>query len=215
MRPTTKAAWPEPFGLVMIEAMACGTPVIGFRRGSVSEVLKHGVTGFIVQTVEEAVGAVNNISSIDRAQVRATFERRFSVRLWQRVTNMDICALRENVVPMPRGVSGSLRSRAAKPRSFRSTSACSEPAPAGPTCVSATDVVKVSTSQVPNAGEMEAQGKAPVADLPASAEAKFLRIVQKRACAIFSTVLGPEANDEHRTHLHLDLQDRKSLNVCK
>jgi hypothetical protein len=81
--------------------------------------------------------------------------------------------------------------------------------------VSATDVVKVSTSQVPNAGETEAQGKAPVADLPASAEAKFLRIVQKRACAIFSTVLGPEANDEHRTHLHLDLQDRKSLNVCK
>ena len=50
-------SWREPFGLVMIEAMACGTPVIGFRQGSVPEVVKHGVTGFIVKTVEEAVSA--------------------------------------------------------------------------------------------------------------------------------------------------------------
>ena len=52
--------WPEPFGLVMIEAMACGTPVIAFRRGSVPEVIEHGVTGFVVDSVEEAVEAVRD-----------------------------------------------------------------------------------------------------------------------------------------------------------
>ena len=71
--------WPEPFGLVMIEAMACGTPVIAFRRGSVAEVLEDGTSGFIVDTVEEAVTAVRRIASLDRAKVRAEFERRFTV----------------------------------------------------------------------------------------------------------------------------------------
>jgi glycosyltransferase involved in cell wall biosynthesis len=72
-------SWPEPFGLVMIEAMACGTPVIAFPRGSAPEVVKHGVTGFIVETVKEAVAAVKEIDAIDRGVVRAEFERRFSV----------------------------------------------------------------------------------------------------------------------------------------
>jgi glycosyltransferase involved in cell wall biosynthesis len=71
--------WPAPFGLVMIEAMACGTPVIAFRAGSVPEVVDEGVTGFIVDDVAEAAAAVSRIGMLDRAAVRATFERRFSV----------------------------------------------------------------------------------------------------------------------------------------
>jgi glycosyltransferase involved in cell wall biosynthesis len=70
--------WPEPFGLVMIEAMACGTPVIAFNRGSVREVIEHGVTGFIVDTVEEAVEAAKQVGRLDRARIRASFERRFT-----------------------------------------------------------------------------------------------------------------------------------------
>lgn len=70
--------WPEPFGLVMIEAMACGTPVIAFRGGSVEEVIEDGVTGFIVSSVEEAAEAVRNVSFIDRKVCRATFEKRFT-----------------------------------------------------------------------------------------------------------------------------------------
>jgi glycosyltransferase involved in cell wall biosynthesis len=72
-------SWPEPFGLVMIEAMACGTPVIAFDQGAVSEVIQDGKTGFVVQTVDEAVEAISRLEIIDRAVVRATFERRFSV----------------------------------------------------------------------------------------------------------------------------------------
>jgi glycosyltransferase involved in cell wall biosynthesis len=72
-------SWPEPFGLVMIEAMACGTPVIAFDQGAVSEVIQDGKTGFVVQTVDEAVEAISRLETIDRAVVRATFERRFSV----------------------------------------------------------------------------------------------------------------------------------------
>ncbi len=70
--------WPEPFGLVMIEAMACGTPVIAFPRGSVPEIIDHGITGFIVGGVEEAVHAVARCSTLDRRRCRATFERRFT-----------------------------------------------------------------------------------------------------------------------------------------
>jgi glycosyltransferase involved in cell wall biosynthesis len=72
--------WPEPFGLVMIEAMACGTPVIAFRRGSVPEVLEHGVTGFIVEDEEEALQAIKRLPELDRSRVRAGFERRFTAR---------------------------------------------------------------------------------------------------------------------------------------
>jgi len=71
--------WPEPFGLVMIEAMACGTPVIAWDAGSVREIVDHGVTGFIVRSIGEALSAVERIDDLDRARVRATFERRFSV----------------------------------------------------------------------------------------------------------------------------------------
>ncbi len=70
--------WPEPFGLVMIEAMACGTPVIARRCGSVPEVMKDGVSGFIIDTVDEAVRAVERVDSISREGVRAYFEERFT-----------------------------------------------------------------------------------------------------------------------------------------
>jgi glycosyltransferase involved in cell wall biosynthesis len=71
--------WPEPFGLVVIEAIACGTPVIAIGRGSVPEVVEHGVTGFIVDNVEEAAAAVPLIKELDRTAVRQRFMHRFSV----------------------------------------------------------------------------------------------------------------------------------------
>jgi glycosyltransferase involved in cell wall biosynthesis len=71
--------WPEPFGLVMIEALACGVPVIAFRGGSVPEVLDHGVTGFIVDTLEEAIDATRRVERLERRACRAAFEQRFSV----------------------------------------------------------------------------------------------------------------------------------------
>jgi glycosyltransferase involved in cell wall biosynthesis len=70
--------WPEPFGLVMIEALACGTPVIAYRRGSVPEVLEDGVTGWIVDGLEEARQAVARISTLSRKRCRQVFEKRFS-----------------------------------------------------------------------------------------------------------------------------------------
>jgi glycosyltransferase involved in cell wall biosynthesis len=70
--------WPEPFGLVMIEAMACGTPVIAYRSGSVPEVIENSVTGFIVDSEEDAVQAVRELPRLDRRTVRARFEERFT-----------------------------------------------------------------------------------------------------------------------------------------
>jgi glycosyltransferase involved in cell wall biosynthesis len=70
--------WPEPFGLVMIEAMACGTPVLAFRCGSVPEVVDDGVTGRIVETEDEAVAALGHVLSLDRPAVRCRFEERFT-----------------------------------------------------------------------------------------------------------------------------------------
>lgn len=73
-------AWREPFGIAMIEAMACGTPVIAMRNGSVPEVIDEGITGFAVESESEAVAAVHQIPKLDRGQVRRTFEQRFSAR---------------------------------------------------------------------------------------------------------------------------------------
>jgi glycosyltransferase involved in cell wall biosynthesis len=70
--------WCEPFGLVMIEAMACGTPTIAYANGSVPEVINEGLTGSIVRSIDEAVGAVQRLGSLDRARVRSTFEARFT-----------------------------------------------------------------------------------------------------------------------------------------
>ncbi len=70
--------WPEPFGLVMPEVLACGTPVLALRNGSVPEVIEHGVTGFVCDTEDDLVAAVERIGEIDRARCRAEVERRFS-----------------------------------------------------------------------------------------------------------------------------------------
>ncbi len=72
--------WPEPFGLVMIEAMACGTPVIAFNRGSVPEIIENGVTGFIVEDEAGAVAALAKLDQLPREQVRRRFEERFTAR---------------------------------------------------------------------------------------------------------------------------------------
>jgi glycosyltransferase involved in cell wall biosynthesis len=85
--------WPEPFGLVMIESMACGTPVIAYRNGSVEEVMEEGRSGFMVSTLAEAVKAVRRVADLDRAECRRVFERRFTaaqmaadyVRVYERV----------------------------------------------------------------------------------------------------------------------------------
>jgi hypothetical protein len=70
--------WPEPFGLVMIEAMACGTPVMAFNRGSAAEIVEEGRTGVLVDTVEEAKRKLPALLALDRRQVRKRFEERFS-----------------------------------------------------------------------------------------------------------------------------------------
>jgi glycosyltransferase involved in cell wall biosynthesis len=72
--------WPEPFGLVVIESLACGTPVIAYRRGSIPELLEDGVTGFVVRELEDAVRAVERVATIDRRVCRAVFEQRFTAR---------------------------------------------------------------------------------------------------------------------------------------
>ena len=72
--------WPEPFGLVMIEAMACGAPVVAFNRGSVSEIVEDGVTGFIVEDETSAAGAVRDVASLSRQTIRRKFEERFTAR---------------------------------------------------------------------------------------------------------------------------------------
>jgi glycosyltransferase involved in cell wall biosynthesis len=82
-------AWCEPFGLVMIEAMACGTPVVALENGSVPEVLESGVTGFIVHSEQEAIEAVGRIGSLDRDRIRAEFDRRFTAhRMAQNYLNL-------------------------------------------------------------------------------------------------------------------------------
>lgn len=70
--------WPEPFGLCMIEAMACGVPVIAWRNGSVPEVVDEGITGFVVDSIDDSVRAVEQVSSLSRRRCREAFERRFS-----------------------------------------------------------------------------------------------------------------------------------------
>ena len=86
--------WPEPFGLVMIEAMACGTPVVAFPRGAVPEVVDEGVTGFIVDDVGQAAAVVERLRSFDRLRCRRAFEQRFSARRMAR----DYVALYERLV---------------------------------------------------------------------------------------------------------------------
>jgi glycosyltransferase involved in cell wall biosynthesis len=71
--------WPEPFGLVLIEAMACGTPVLAYRQGSIPEIIDHGVTGYTCDNIGEMAQAVSALSLIDRSRCREIFEKRFTV----------------------------------------------------------------------------------------------------------------------------------------
>jgi glycosyltransferase involved in cell wall biosynthesis len=86
--------WPEPFGLAVIEAMANGTPIIAFGQGSVPEIVDHGVTGFVVDDVDEAVAAIPLVKALDRSAIRRRFEERFSVERMAR----DYLALYDSVL---------------------------------------------------------------------------------------------------------------------
>jgi glycosyltransferase involved in cell wall biosynthesis len=72
--------WPEPFGLAMVEAMACGTPVIAYRQGSVPEVMEEGQTGFIVNELDDAIAAARRVSELSRKRCREIFDQRFTAR---------------------------------------------------------------------------------------------------------------------------------------
>lgn len=94
--------WPEPFGIVMIEAMACGTPVIAFNRGSVPEVIEDGVTGFIVEDETSAVGAVRRLPQLSRPLIRKRFEERFTSRRMARDYLEVYGELMKTATPRPR-----------------------------------------------------------------------------------------------------------------
>jgi glycosyltransferase involved in cell wall biosynthesis len=102
--------WPEPFGLVMIEAMACGTPVIAFRNGSVPEVLDDGVTGYVVDTIEQAVQAVERIPALSRKKCRSVFEERFTA---ERMTRDYLAIYRRLLEPPSRNPAVEVRRTAA------------------------------------------------------------------------------------------------------
>jgi glycosyltransferase involved in cell wall biosynthesis len=106
--------WPEPFGLVMIEALACGTPVIAWRCASVPEVIDDGVTGFIVDSLDEAVRAVGRVASLSRRRCRGVFEQRFGAARMAR----DYLAIYERLVRMwkPRRKKASSFPRSARQR---------------------------------------------------------------------------------------------------
>jgi glycosyltransferase involved in cell wall biosynthesis len=101
--------WPEPFGLVMIEAMACGTPVLAFRHGSVAEVVEDGITGHIVDDIDEAIRNIGRVLALDRGRVRRWFEQRFTaqrmvqdyVKIYEKLIGMGVrgdADLRQTIV---------------------------------------------------------------------------------------------------------------------
>ncbi len=104
--------WPEPFGLVMIEAMACGTPIIAYDCGSVPEVMEHGVTGFIVRDLDDAAKGVNRIRNLSRSRCREVFEKRFAadrmasdyVDVYKRLIDSDVERTRTDLSTSPRAL---------------------------------------------------------------------------------------------------------------
>jgi glycosyltransferase involved in cell wall biosynthesis len=86
--------WPEPFGLVLIEALACGTPVVAYRRGSIPEIIEDGVTGFVCESLPEMVETIGRIKTIDRRRCRAAFEKHFTA---ERMAH-DYVALYERIL---------------------------------------------------------------------------------------------------------------------
>jgi glycosyltransferase involved in cell wall biosynthesis len=89
--------WPEPFGLVFIEALACGTPILAYRRGSVPEIIDDGQTGFICDTVDQMVNVVSRVSTLDRKHCRQVFEKRFTLKRMVQ----DYLAAYETLVDQP------------------------------------------------------------------------------------------------------------------
>jgi glycosyltransferase involved in cell wall biosynthesis len=108
-------AWPEPFGLALIEAMACGTPVLAFRRGSVPEVVDEDVTGMTVDNVEEAIAALPGVLALDRRAVRRRFEERFTTERMAR----DYLKVYQSLLEAPAGRHLNGKERAAQPRLVR------------------------------------------------------------------------------------------------
>jgi glycosyltransferase involved in cell wall biosynthesis len=102
--------WVEPFGLVMIEAMACGTPVIAFRRGSVPEIVDDGVTGFIVETIDDSLRALDKVEHFDRSRCRSVFEKRYSaVRMATDYVKVYERLIKTKVRPRPKRVAEAAR----------------------------------------------------------------------------------------------------------
>jgi len=99
--------WPEPFGLVMIEAMACGTPVLAFRQGSVPEVIDDGVTGYVVESVDEALLKMGSLLGLDRGRVRRCFEERFAAsRMAREYVRIYQSQMRETRTRRPAALNG-------------------------------------------------------------------------------------------------------------
>lgn len=102
--------WPEPFGIVMIEAMACGTPVIAWNMGSVPEVIRHGQEGYIIESVQQGVAAVKKIHQLSRRQIRAAFEQRFTatrmakdyIQVYEQLINNRNKEITDNTIPISR-----------------------------------------------------------------------------------------------------------------
>jgi glycosyltransferase involved in cell wall biosynthesis len=130
--------WPEPFGLAMIEAMACGTPVLAFRCGSVPEIVEDGVTGAIVSTVDEAIAALPHVIALDRQNVRKRFEQRFSATRMAKdyvgvyrsllASSQFASGLDEIKLPLVNGANGDIKLSVASPRI--AVERCEAPPPA-------------------------------------------------------------------------------------
>jgi len=115
----TPVQFPEPFGLVMIESMACGTPTVAFRAGSIPEVIDEGTTGFVVDDVASAVQALQKVSSLSRRRCRQVFEKRFTS---ERMVN-DYLSVYNQLQ------AGSLVERAQRESAFANASALASPVP--------------------------------------------------------------------------------------